>query len=155
MKKLIPLCIAASFLFASCAVTYDKPTAIEPVTSVTMKAETAAILRAAKQTLALDGYQITTLDDSAGIIITAPRPVKITPEQADCGTTMGIDYLLDKRTATRAAINIVVVDRQMTVKAIIAAEYKPGDVVQDITLQCVSRGVIEKDIANRIGATTG
>ena len=63
---------------------------------------------------------------------------------------MGIDYLKDKRTKTEVAINIVVDNKTLIIRSNIQGEYKPGAVDQDITLTCVSKGVIEKQLANKI-----
>ena len=66
---------------------------------------------------------------------------------------MGIDYLKDNRTKTEVAINIIVTDKEITVKSNIHGEYKPGRVDQDMTLTCVSRGVVENKLLKQL--TTG
>jgi hypothetical protein len=65
---------------------------------------------------------------------------------------MGIDYLKDKRTTTRVAFGLIAEDAKVTVKANIEGEYKPGAVDQNITLTCVSRGLLERDMAAKISA---
>lgn len=144
----------AAILFAAalagCAATYDRPTLAEAEVSSPHQGPSSAILASAKQALLLNGYQITHADDTAGVISTAPRKIKITPDQADCGTTMGIDYLLDARTDTSIALNVIVGPQKIIVKGAIAAEYKPGTVTQNIQLQCVSRGTVERDMLARI-----
>jgi hypothetical protein len=42
------------------------------------------------------------------VIKTDPVPVKLTPDQADCGKMFGIPYLKDKRTKTAATYQIVI-----------------------------------------------
>jgi hypothetical protein len=100
--------------------------------------------------LVSDGNQITNSDEAAGTISTAPRNLRLTPEQADCGTTMGIDYLKDNRTSTRVAYGILAEENNLIVKANTEGEYKPGDAMQNITLSCVSRGVLERELLGRI-----
>jgi len=147
--RLITVGIIAS-LTAACAVTYTQPTSVTPKTSSTLTASKIEILTAAKKILIADGYQISYADDSAGIISTAPRNLRVTPEQADCGKTMGLDYLKDKRTATRVGFGIIAEEGIVTVTSTIEGEYKPGAVDQDITLTCVSRGQIERALLSKI-----
>ena len=142
----------SSFAFFNCATTYKAPTTVAPLTSVTVTASKADLMRSAKQVLVTEGFQITNSDEAGGIISTAPTNLKVTPEQADCGTTMGIDYLKDKRTATRVGYGVIADEGKLTVKATIEGEYKPGDVTQNITLTCVSRGMLEKAMADKITA---
>lgn len=148
LKEVIGLFLI--FLLMGCAATYTQPTTIAPNISDNVKASKADILRSAKQILVTEGYQITSYDDSAGIISTAPKNLKVTPEQADCGKTMGIDYLKDKRTATKVAFGILALDNKITVKTTIEGEYKPGTVDQNIVLTCVSRGLLERDMLSKI-----
>jgi hypothetical protein len=70
--------------------------------------------------------------------------------QGDCGTTMGIDYLKDNRTSTRVSYGLIVDDNRITIKANIEGEYKPGSVSQDMTLTCISRGLLERDLLEKI-----
>ena len=42
------------------------------------------------------------------VIKTDPVPVKLTPDQADCGKMFGIPYLKDKRTKTAATYQVVI-----------------------------------------------
>ncbi|MGA2366180.1 MAG: hypothetical protein ABSG12_11905 [Steroidobacteraceae bacterium] len=117
-----------------------------------MQKSKAEILAAARRNLVADGYQITSFDDTAGVVSTAPRDMHVTPDQADCGKTMGIDYLKDNRTTTRVAFGILAEDNHIEVRATIQGEYKPGAVTQNITLTCVSRGVIDRVMLREIEA---
>lgn len=139
-------------VITGCAATYKAPTTIAVQISKKVVASQTNILRTAKQVLVAEGYQITNADDLAGIISTAPRNFRITPEQADCGTTMGIDYLKDNRTSSKLGYGILAYDSKLTVKANIESEYKPGDVAQNITLTCVSRGILEAELLAKITA---
>ena len=102
----------------------------------------------------VDGYQITNADDSAGVISTAPRNLRLTPEQADCGTTVSLDYLKDNRTDTKVGYGVLVGDGSITIRTTIEGQYKPGAVDQNITLSCVSRGGLEQTLLTKIRAAS-
>ena len=144
--------LIAVVLVAGCATTYKQPITVAAETSKEIVASQADILRAAKQVLVAEGFQITNADESAGVISTALRNFRITPEQADCGTTMGIDYLKDNRTSSKLGYGILASDGKLIVKANIESEYKPGAVDQNITLTCVSRGTLEPELLAKITA---
>jgi hypothetical protein len=151
MKRLAG--VALVFVAAcSSALTYERPTTSPPVNTISVWAPRSEILRAAKRVLAADGYQILSADDSAGVVSTALRPQRLTAQQADCGKTRGIDYLTDNRTATRVGFNVVAGDSTLAVRAVIEGEFKPKDrdELYNISLTCVSRGVLEQDISSRI-----
>jgi len=145
------LLISAVF-FAGCAATYTQPVIVAAEASKEIAANQADVMRAAKQVLVTEGFQITNTDESAGVISTAPRNFRITPEQADCGKTMGLDYLKDNRTSSKLSYGILVSDGKLTVKANIESEYRPGAVDQNITLNCVSRGTLEPILLAKITA---
>lgn len=138
-----------------CAMTYEAPRTTYQAAPTHFAGSKAEILRASKLVLVAEGFQITSSDDSAGVISTAPKDLRLTPADADCGTTMGIDYLKDNRTTTRVAFGVIAEDSRLTIKANIEGEYKPGAVDQNITLTCVSRGVLERDMTTRINARAG
>jgi hypothetical protein len=129
-----------------------QPITVAAETSKEIVASQADILRAVKQVLVAEGFQITNADESAGVISRAPRNFRITSEQADCGTTMGIDYLKDNRTSSKIGYGILASDGKLIVKANIESEYKPGAVDQNITLTCVSRGTLEPALLAKIAA---
>lgn len=108
------------------------------------------IFKASKRALALDGYQITGSDLDAGLVSTASKDYRLTPDQANCGKAMGIDYLKDKRTKTTVAYNIIFDNNSVDIKSNIQGEYKVGSTTFDVTLTCLSKGVIENDLAEKI-----
>ncbi|EOZ7462013.1 hypothetical protein ABFP22_003257, partial [Enterobacter hormaechei] len=112
-----------------------------------------AIIKASKSALISDGYQISSYDDKTGFVSTAPRDLHLSPAQADCGKTMGLDYLKDKRTKTRVSYGVLYETGLVTVKANIEGEYKPGSVSQDITLTCVSHGTLENELLDKVIST--
>lgn len=137
-------------LTVACATTYAPPTSTTPIVSSLVPASKNRILRVAEKVLVMEGYQITSTDGSAGIVSTALRNLRVTPKQADCGKTMGLDYLKDPRTTTRVGFGIVAEEGKITIKATIEGEYKPGAVDQNITLVCVSRGELESELLSKI-----
>jgi hypothetical protein len=150
MKKLI---LIASVVVAGCAQMYTPPTTLSPSTIDHINAQTDVVFNAANRALVANGYQVTSTDANAGIISTAPRDLRLAPEQADCGTVMGIDYLKDNRTSTRVAFGIIVTDAKIEVKTTIQGEYKSGGGSggqSDIVLTCVSRGGLERDMLAKI-----
>ena len=140
--------LVATLILAGCATTYTAPS-IEPVrVSESMDATEAEIIDATRRVLVSEGWQIT--GEGGGTISTAVRNYEVTPSMADCGKTMGLDYLRDNRTETRVGIGVVVDGTALTVRANIEAEYRPGSVSQDITLDCVSKGLIESVLLAQI-----
>lgn len=151
MKKFLG--VGLVLVASGCAMTYQRPITTEVVYAKQLHASKQAILKVAKRVLISEGYQLTYADDESGVVSTSPRNFRLTPEQADCGTTMGIDYLKDKRTSTRVGYGVSVKDGSITIKANIESEYKPGDTMQNITLSCVSRGPLEADMFSKIEAS--
>ncbi len=147
--RVSPVVLVACVL-AACAATYSAPSEPAQNASADVTSTRAQILIAARRSLVDAGYQITSSDDASGVISTAPRDLRITPAQADCGTTMGLDYLLDNRTDTQVSFGIIADDNHIDVRANVRAAYKPGAVDQNITLTCVSRGSLESDMITKI-----
>ncbi|MDH0450178.1 MULTISPECIES: hypothetical protein [unclassified Shewanella] len=148
MRYLIPSLI--SVLLTGCATTYKAPLIQDKNYSAMHQSTQADTLAKAKRALLLDGFQIQSSDDNAGFISTSSKNWKLTPDQANCGTTMGIDYLKDNRTKTSVAFNIIVDSSNIVIRSNIQGEYKPGAVDQDITLTCVSKGTIEQELGKKI-----
>jgi hypothetical protein len=114
----------------------------------------AEVIRATKQVLVAEGYQIAAFDDASGIISTALREVRVSPEHADCGANVGVDnaYLKDSRTRTALGIGVVIKEHALQIRANIDANYRVGSQMQDMTLICVSRGFLERDLLEKIVA---
>ena len=142
-------------LFMGCATTYKAPSEISPFVSSQYTGSRESLITASQRVLLMEGYQVTHVDYSSGMIFTAPKDFHLTSQQANCGTNMGIDYLKDNRTSTKVSMNVLVDSKTITVKSNIQGEYKPGSVSQDITLTCVSTGVLERNILQNIKSTAG
>lgn len=138
-------------ILAACASTYAPPASLPPATVYATTMAPAAVLAAARRELTAQGFAVVSADAEAGTLSTAPRDWPLTPAQADCGTTLGLDYLKDPRTARRLSWHVVAVSGRVTLRAAIEADYRPGAVDQNITLTCTSRGELERDLAARIG----
>lgn len=138
--------VVVIFLVVGCAATYRPPVAIEGDYSEGFSGSRAELFNSAKRELALMGYSIQMADLDSGVISTSPKSVNLGPSDADCGTTMGIDYLKDKRTNTTVALNIIIDSATVKVRSSIFGEYRPGDVTQNITLTCVSTGSVEGQV---------
>ena len=142
--------LTVSIVVSGCAGTYKAPVTKPVVVSRATNLSQDAIIKASKSALISDGYQISSYDDKTGFVSTAPRDLRLSPTQADCGKTMGLDYLKDKRTTTRVSFGVIYANNRITVKANVEGEYKPGDVLQNITLTCVSRGALENEMLDKI-----
>ncbi len=148
MKKMAVVlgCLAIT----GCALTYEPPISLSASAIQAINLPDEAIFNAAQRALVADGYQITSSDKNSGIISTAPRDMRVESDKVDCGTTLGLDYLKDNRTTTQAAIGVIAYHGKIEVKANVQGYYKPGNVEQDITLTCVSKGKIESEMLHKI-----
>lgn len=143
--------IGLCFALTGCATTYKPPVGGEPVFPPTsLNATKAQIMQAAKAALISDGYQITYTDDDTGVISTALKNQRLRSSQANCGTTLGLDYLDDNRTSSKVGFGLLISDKKITLKLNIESEYKPGSVEQNINLTCQSTTVIEEAMSKKI-----
>lgn len=154
MKNIFKKSIILSTILLSnnCAITYKAPMGENINAESNYNQSYSKILKKAKRTLVLQGYQIAYYDKEEGIITSLYKNYKITPLQANCGKTMGLNYLKDKRTKTEISFNIIVDKKNIIIKSNIKAEYKPGNYAgdQNITLTCISKGVLEKELLKEI-----
>lgn len=148
----LPFIVMSTLLLVACAATYAPPTIAPANVTVSTNASRLELMRAARQVLAIEGYQIASADDASGVISTLPRAMPVSPDHAHCGSNAGVDnaYLRDTRTQSRLAVNVLARDRSLTVRATVDADYRPGSSMQDMTLTCVSKGVLERAIAAKI-----
>jgi hypothetical protein len=102
---------------------------------------------AATTALLHNGYKITRSDPIAGIITTAQQDLPITYTQADCGL-LKMNPLPDNKTTTKTVMTVTIISHKLTVQAEIEAVYQPTN----ITLTCISRGVLEQDMVQKIKA---
>ena len=66
---------------------------------------------------------IVSSDKNAGVISTGKRQMNLSENECDCGTTMGIPYIKDKRTIKNVSIGIVMSENRITIKPTIEGEY--------------------------------
>jgi len=144
--KIISSIALLSLFIAGCALTYSPPEGSFAPVSRVHSANTENLINKAKNIIASEGFAIQVFDKSGGFMSTAGRDIKLSKDEADCGTTMGINYLSDNRTRTKLAINVFVDDNQIKISAIIEGFYGP----QDTSLKCISKGLIEKRFLGKI-----
>ena len=140
--------------FGCGAMQYSPPTS-QPV-SVTrpVNATKSEIFLASKKVLILEGFQIANLDQDLGIISTNPKQMKLTVNDVNCGSTMGINYMKDKRTITKVGVLVECNNNSVNVKCNITGEYGKGwgqqSTLQGIDLTCVSKGTLENTLIEKI-----
>lgn len=146
MKYLIAIACLSLF---GCATSYVEPESKEVVKKEqSHNFSDSEIASKAKTYFAINGFQIISNDE--GIMKTAYKFQRMTPLEADCGKTFGIDYLKDKRTKTEVSYTLINKEGKLLVVSDIKGEYKPGAISQDITLSCSSRGLIESTVIDGI-----
>ncbi|WHI50471.1 hypothetical protein P3339_18825 [Microbulbifer sp. MLAF003] len=152
MKKLRHAVVVVLLVagLGGCITTNETPVIISEYFALEHLSTKQEVLSKARQALLRDGFQILSSDLEAGYISTSLKNWKLTPEQANCGANEGRDYLEDNYTKTEVAFNVVVDDRDVIVRSNIQGEYLPGKPAQDLTLNCVSRGVIEVEMVKKI-----
>lgn len=142
--------LIAATIASGCAVTYQPPAISEANFSIPSPAPKNEVMKQAKSLLLQEGYQIQYADEESGVISTSRKNIRIGPAHADCGSTMGLNYLEDNRTETSSSVSVIITEESVEVRSNIEANYRPGDVSQDITLSCVSKGLIENRILQGI-----
>lgn len=145
-KQNLAATVFIAMLIAGCAATYSPPEGSFAPVSRVHSANTENLLSKARNIIASEGFAIQVFDKSGGFMSTAGRDIKLSKDEADCGTTMGINYLSDNRTRTKLAINVFVDDNQIKISAVIEGFYGP----QDTPLKCISKGLIEKRFLGKI-----
>jgi len=133
-----------------CAATYRAPVQLNTSASANIQASKEILFKSSRRVLVSEGFQVSSADEPSGTISTDFRNYRVSPQEADCGRTMGLDYLKDKRTSTKLAYNVLIDEERVTVRANVEGEYKPGAVAQDITLTCNSRGQLEQKLLQKI-----
>lgn len=136
-------------VLSGCATSYVEPESAAAVGSMVNHQESVGqIASKARKHFALSGFGITS--DSGELIVTEKRFVRLSENDADCGSTFGLDYLRDKRTHTEVSYTLVNEPGSLTVVANIDGEYRPGSVAQDLTLTCKSKGTLERQLLDSI-----
>lgn len=145
-SSLYTIILSLSTIIA-CAATYQPPGTDPTPHTFSIQSSKERLFVATKRAIIASGYSITDSDLQSGTISTAPKQSRLTESDCDCGTSMGIPYIKDKRTKTAVAINCTVDDSALTVRTAISGEYLSGDVAQGIAFECTSTGALEKKIS--------
>ena len=136
----------------SCAATYKPPTIVLENVVKVIQGSKSDLFKATKQILIMEGYQILNSDEESGTISTAPKLMRLDESYCDCGTTMGLPYIKDKRTITKVSVGLLISDNKINAKTTIEGEYLKADVVQSIAMVCISTGKIESELMKKIKA---
>lgn len=151
MKKLHLFLAAVSLiLFMACAAAYKAPETTRQNYSYDVSASSEEIFNAIITVISQEGYVIAYSDRGLGIINTAMKREELTERDCDCGTTMGIAYIKDKRTVTDVSLNFTIFDNRFEIRTNIAGEYLPNDPAYGKKIECISLGTIEEDLSRQI-----
>jgi hypothetical protein len=107
------------------------------------------LLDKARLVLEADGYEIDHVDQPAEAITTRPKATKLTTKDADCGSYVGLPYLIDKRATTTVVARVKVEGSSVIIDTKIAGQY---DMTPPRYLVCTSRGTVERTLAGKLGA---
>lgn len=146
LRTVILSAVLCSGLIA-CSSTYQAPNTTQK-TSITFEhnvPDKKVLVKRLIRAFAEFGYQVGYVDEGSGLISIKEKKVKLTPKEANCGTTFGLDYLKDDRVESEVSFNLIVNDSSIDVTAHISSYYRP----QETALKCVSKGVIERQIIER------
>jgi len=150
MRKLFVLSAMVIFLMAGCAATYKPPVTSSHNIVEGIQGLKSDLFKASKQVLVTEGYQILSSDEKSGTISTTPKRLNLDETSCDCGTTMGLPYIKDKRTVTTVSLGLLITANKIIIKATIDGEYLKGDIVHGVSMVCVSTGKIERDLIRKI-----
>ena len=152
MKKLIWVLLPLSFLILliGCAATYKPPTISTQSVIDTFHGSKSDLFNVAKQILIMEGYQIINSDEKSGTISTAPKRMSLDETYCDCGSTMGLSYIKDKRTVTTVSLGLLILEGKIRVKANIEGEYLKTDKIAGVSMVCISTGKTERDLIRKI-----
>lgn len=151
MKKVLLFLTAVFlFLFVACSATYKSPETIKQTYTFNFSASKEQIYNAIITAISQEGYVVAYSDRELGIINTGMSRKELTEIDCDCGTTMGIPYIKDKRTVTDVALNFTIFDNKFEIRTNITGEYLPNDPVYGKKFECVSLGTIEENLYRRI-----
>ena len=144
--------ILAGLLLAACAA-YEPPR-LEPVNWAARsgRGDQGEILGAASRALLLEGYEIVASDHEAGTLATAPRVLRLSAAETDCGGFEGRPSIAHRRTETRVSLGIVARDGWLRVRTRITGQYLGDNFFQRRALTCVSTGALEDEILRKIQA---
>ncbi len=139
-------------LFAGCAATYKPPITAPQAFEKSFAIQKAELFTQTLQAVVEQGYNVTASDKDAGIISTAKTEKRLDETYCDCGTTMGIDYMKDKRTVTKVGFNFTVMDNLVKIKTNISGAYLSTDPIHGKQFECVSKGKLENEMFAKIAS---
>ncbi|HPR53423.1 MAG TPA: hypothetical protein PLU81_16645 [Deltaproteobacteria bacterium] len=137
-------------VLTGCAVTYKMPTASYEPIKENISGSHEDLFNTSIKVLYSEGYQIIHSDIHTGTITTAKRNIKLSAQECDCGTTLGLPYIKDTRTQTQISLCLAIENNLIVVNADITGNYNVGKIEQDRPLTCVSTGLIERGILQKV-----
>lgn len=150
-----PAALAASIvLLSGCAAPpiYQRPDLTPHDARAEVQSSRSNILGAAVVALAADGYPIAAVDNDKGIVSTTPRPVVVTPAQADCGKEKSRSRTADPLNVndpdTYVSFTVLAGADYIVVRATVEDRRNPVDL--KTPLICTSRGVLEQAMLSDI-----
>jgi hypothetical protein len=115
------------------------------------------ILQTARQVLEEHGFAIVPGEEASNTLYTAPRQMKLTKKEADCGKMMGMGYIGDSRTETTVLVAVTAqqgtINVQAAIDGILRVNLPFGSGAGDKALTCKSTGVLDQLIATEIVAS--
>ena len=142
--------VLAALTITGCSFNYVPPIFEERNFSIKHGSKQESVLARSKKILKEEGFEIHSGDYKQGSITTVYREIKVSPQQGDCGAMLGMDYLYDNRTSTMVSFDLMVDSTTLTIDAKIKGNYQPNLGKDEETLECISYGVIEERLANKI-----
>ncbi|MCP4545115.1 MAG: hypothetical protein GY835_01460 [bacterium] len=148
MRWLYHWAILVLLLLVGCALTYKGPKIEQRTYTKEVPFQAEVLHKKITGVLFNQGFAIAS--DSPGMVTTERKIEDLNDKQADCGSTGGIPYLRDSRTTTWLTISIRYENGRVGIRTIIEGEFMPNDPLGGKKFECVSKGVIERVLFERI-----
>lgn len=153
MRKRVAFAVAMAV--AGCAYNPPKQAAAIPNFRV-IDRPVEAVWNDTLAALSLWGYPIILADKTSGVITTGAKLVPLNEAQVDCGHIMGLSYLKDRRTSTRAAYSVRLVPNgpktEARVTTQIGGNFHAHAGAPNEELACSSLGFLEAELLNKLAA---
>lgn len=142
--------ILLGMFLISCASTYRAPEAASPKIEDSMSGSRSQLFESALRVLTTEGFGIEYRNEEAGDIITSGKTMEFDKTVADCGSNMGLPAQFVNKMDIEVALTLHIDDDRVTASADIAGEDIRGNENYEADVKCVSIGVLEKKIIQKI-----
>jgi|GEM_PF-3208234 len=143
---------AIALLCAGCASTYNPPREQKQELTESVNASKEKIYNVALHVLRRSGFRFAFADQEEGRITTRPKTMKLTDRQCDCGMGRGRSFASDERTTTDVSFFVIAREGNVSIRSVIEGQYVAADTSMVKRFHCVSRGLLEKDMLEKIKA---